>query len=151
MLGPSKTCPVPVCIPLCLSQLRRVGSGDFRRHWSSLWPAPLSAWFALVGGLAWTSGSQWVSPWWFRVWLALPRSALFPALADLPVPLLWGLVKLRSWLWKNNVSNPPLDIGQYIVLCSNLNWIMFYSEVLKPVQKAKPHPRNPFYGSRLRV
>ena len=51
------TCPLPVCIPLCLSRLR----GDFRRHWSMLWLAPLSVWFALVGSLAWTSWSQLVS------------------------------------------------------------------------------------------
>ena len=32
LLESSKTCPVPVCIPLCLSQLRGVDCGDFRRH-----------------------------------------------------------------------------------------------------------------------
>ena len=44
----------------------------------------------LVGGLAWTTWSQWERPWWFSVWLALPRSALCPALADLSVTFLWG-------------------------------------------------------------
>ena len=44
---PSKTCPVPVCIPLCLSLLRGVGCRDFWRHWSTIWPTPLSVWFAL--------------------------------------------------------------------------------------------------------
>ena len=39
----------------------------FVRHWSMLWPAPLSVWFALVGGLAWASWPQWVCPWWFPV------------------------------------------------------------------------------------
>ena len=29
LLDPPKTCPLPVCIPLCLSQLRGVGYGDF--------------------------------------------------------------------------------------------------------------------------
>ena len=67
-----------------------VNCGDFLRHWSMLWPAPISAWFALVRGLAWTSWSQWLCLWWFPVWPALPRSALCPASADLSVPLLWG-------------------------------------------------------------
>ena len=39
LLDPSKTCPVPVCIPLSLSRLHGVGCGDFRWHWSTLWPA----------------------------------------------------------------------------------------------------------------
>ena len=39
----------------------------FVRHWSMLWPVPLSVWFALVGGLAWASWSQWVCSWWFPV------------------------------------------------------------------------------------
>ena len=56
---PSKTCPVPVSIPLCLSRLHGVCC-DFRRHWSMLWPAPLSVWFALVEGLAWT----WQANFW---------------------------------------------------------------------------------------
>ena len=33
---PPKTWPVPACIPLCLSRLRGVDCGDFRRHWSML-------------------------------------------------------------------------------------------------------------------
>ena len=33
-----------------------------------------------------------------------------------------------SWLWKNTDCK-PLDIEKYIVLCSNLSCIMFYSEV----------------------
>ena len=52
LLDPSKTCPIPACIPLCLSRLHGVGCGDFRQHWSMLWLAPLSVWFTLVGGLA---------------------------------------------------------------------------------------------------
>ena len=32
LLDPSRTCPVPVCVPLCLSHLRGVGCGDFRRR-----------------------------------------------------------------------------------------------------------------------
>ena len=90
LLDPSKTCPIPVCIPLCLSRLHGVGC---RRHRRMLWPAPLSIGFALEWSLAWASWSQWVCPWWFPVWLALPRSALCPALANLSVPLLWGLVR----------------------------------------------------------
>ena len=42
LFDPSKTCPVPVCTTLCFSRLRGVGCEDFRRHWSMLWPAPLS-------------------------------------------------------------------------------------------------------------
>ena len=34
LLDPSKSCPIPVCIPLCLSRLHGVGCGDFWRHWS---------------------------------------------------------------------------------------------------------------------
>ena len=85
LLDPSRTYPVPVCIHLCLSLLGGVGCGDFRRHWSMFWPAALSVWFTLMGGLAWTSWSQWVCPWWFPVWVTLPRSALCPASADLSV------------------------------------------------------------------
>ena len=53
-----------------------------------------------IGGyLAWTSWSQWACPWWFRVWIALPRSALCPALADLSVPS-WGLMTLTIHKYK---------------------------------------------------
>ena len=58
LLDPSKTCPVPVCITLCLSRLCGVGCGDIRRPWSMLWLTPPFVWFALVRGLAWTSWSQ---------------------------------------------------------------------------------------------
>ena len=34
LLDPSKTCPVPVCIPLCLSQFHGVGCGDFEAVFS---------------------------------------------------------------------------------------------------------------------
>jgi len=84
---------IQACVLLCLSRLRRVSCGDFRRHWSMLWPAPLSVWLASAGAsLAWTSWCHWVCPWRFTVWLALPRSALCSALADLSVPFLRGLV-----------------------------------------------------------
>ena len=113
MLGPSKTCHVPVCIPLCLSQPRGVGWWEFWWHWSMLWPAPFSVWFELVGGLAWTTWSQWVCPWYFRVWLALPRSALCPALADLSVPWLWCLVH-SQWPWAPHFDTVGRGgIGQY--------------------------------------
>ena len=56
---PIQDCPIPACIPLCLSRLHVVGCGDFWQHWSMLWLAPLSVWFTLVGGLAWTDGSQY--------------------------------------------------------------------------------------------
>ena len=69
LCDPSKTCTVPVRNPLCLSRLRGMGCGDFRQHWSMLWPVQLSVWFALVGGLTWASWSQWVCPWWFPVGL----------------------------------------------------------------------------------
>ena len=95
---PIQDLPVPVCIPLCLSWLHGVGCGDFLQHWSMLRPAPLSVWFALVGGLAWTSWSQWVCPWWFQVWLALLYSAFCPASADLSVLLLGGPVH-SQWHW----------------------------------------------------
>ena len=75
---PIPNLPHPVCVPLCLSRL--------------------SVCFALVESLAWTSWSQWVCSWWFRVWLPLPRSALCPTLADLSVLLLWGLVR-SQWRW----------------------------------------------------
>ena len=102
LLDSSKTCPVPACIPLYLSQIHGVGCGDFLQHQSMLSPVPLYVWFALVGGQEW-SWSQWVCPWWFPAWLALPRSALCPASADLPVSQLWGLVHgqwhLSTTLW----------------------------------------------------
>ena len=97
LLAPSKTCPIPVYIPLSLTASWN-GLWGWRLHWSMLWPAPLSVWFALVGGLAWTSWTQWVCPWWFRAWLALPHSTLSPALVDLSVPLLWGPVH-SQWHW----------------------------------------------------
>ena len=54
-IDPSKTCPVPVCIPLCLSRLRGVSSRDFRRHWSMLWPASLSVWLLLASfSISWS-------------------------------------------------------------------------------------------------
>ena len=96
LLDPPKTCHVPVCFPLCLSRLRGVGCRYFWRHWCMLCPDPLSVWFALVGGLARTSWSQWVCPWWFPAWHALPRSALCLALADLYVPMLWDLITALS-------------------------------------------------------
>ena len=109
---PIKSCPVPVCIPLCLSWLYGVGCGDFQWHWSMLWPARLSAWFAFVGGLAWTSWSQWMCPWWFPVWFTLPRSAFWIALADLSVPLLWCLVR-SQWHW------PPHFNTLFNTLCNH--------------------------------
>ena len=42
LLDPSKTSPIPVCIPLCLSRLCGGGHGDFQWHWGMIWPAPLS-------------------------------------------------------------------------------------------------------------
>ena len=47
LLDPSKTCPVPICMPLCLSQFHGVGCGDFEAvfshvHFSGLNPT----WFA---------------------------------------------------------------------------------------------------------
>ena len=72
---PPKTCPVPVCIPLCFSRLRGVDCGYFRWNWSMLWLASFCVWFTLV--LAWTSWSQRVCPWWFRHdrtgWLGVKR------------------------------------------------------------------------------
>ena len=62
LLDPPKTCHVPVCFPLCLSRLRGVGCRYFWRHWCMFCPDPLSVWFTLVGGLAWTSWSRWVCP-----------------------------------------------------------------------------------------
>ena len=41
LLDSSKTCPVPVCVHLCLSWLCWVGCGIFLQHWSMLWPASL--------------------------------------------------------------------------------------------------------------
>ena len=48
----SKTCPVPVCIPLCRLWLHGVMWFFDLFHFVS---------FALVGGLAWTAWSQWVN------------------------------------------------------------------------------------------
>ena len=39
LLDPSKSLPVPVCIPLCLSRIHVAGYGDIRQHWRMLWPA----------------------------------------------------------------------------------------------------------------
>ena len=108
LFDPSRTYPVPVCIPLYLLQLCEVGCADLQWHWSMLWPAPLSVCIGVgclnaFRGLAWTTWSHWVCLWWFPVWLALPHSALCPALTDLSVPLLWGLV-CSQWHWAPHVD-----------------------------------------------
>ena len=80
LLDPSKTCPVPVCNPLYLSRFfHAVGCRDFWRHLSMLWLVALSVWFALlVGGLAWTSWSQWACPRWFPEWKRAVSLTLSP-------------------------------------------------------------------------
>ena len=81
--GLASTQPVSLCVFYGFVECVVVIFDDIEVR---LWPDPLSVWFVLVGRLAWTSWSQWVCPWWFPVWLALPRSALCPAFTDLSVP-----------------------------------------------------------------
>ena len=99
LFDPFKICPVPVCTPLCLSRLH------VWRFSTALKYGKACSTFCLdcIGGRSIINHMVSVLYlWWFPVWLAMPRSALCPALTDLSVPLLWGLVRsqwLSTTLW----------------------------------------------------
>ena len=85
LLGLLQLCHRSSLHPFVSFTVRGVGCVDFWQHLSMLWPVPLSVWFALIVGLAWTAWlvSLWLCPVGVPLVFSLTQFVLFCILSSL--------------------------------------------------------------------